>query len=229
MTVGIYKLHFNGTSKVYIGQSVNIERRYARHINAMSKGMASPKVQIAYNTFGKPQYEILCICSVEELDKNEIQYVSLYDSYEDGLNGTIGGDTNPRFIGTDNPNSLYKEEDYFNVLYFLGIPGYSWKEIAEITGVSKYVISHISALESHSWLKDKFPEEYAKVEAINKKGGRNYASMQGIVYPLIKSPSGEIYQVSHQTNFAKEHGLSQPKLCEVLHGNRKSHKGWTLV
>lgn len=229
MTIGIYKLQFNGTNKVYIGQSVNIEARHKKHIYNMRANNTSDKLQYAYNTYGEPKYEILHECTPEELDKYEIQYISLYDSYEDGLNSTVGGELNPVLVGTSNPNSMYKEEDYFNVLYFLGIPGYSWKEIAKITGVSKYVISHISSLESHNWLKDKFPEEYAKVEAINRNGGRNYATMQGIVYPLIKSPSGEVYQVHHQTNFAKEHGLSQPKLCEVLHGNRKSHKGWTLV
>ena len=116
-----------------------------------------------------------------------------------------------------------------NVLYFLSEPGYSWKEIEEITGVSKYVISHISSLEGHKWLKEKYPELYSKIENIKNGDGRRSAYMQGIFYPKIKNKYGVEYEVKHQTNFAKEHGLSQSKLCEVLHGNRKSHKGWTLV
>ncbi len=38
MTCGIYKLGFNGTDLVYIGQSENIESRYGSHIFNMARG-----------------------------------------------------------------------------------------------------------------------------------------------------------------------------------------------
>ena len=37
MTCGIYKLVFNGTAKIYIGQSLNIESRYRDHVYFLNK------------------------------------------------------------------------------------------------------------------------------------------------------------------------------------------------
>lgn len=230
MTIGIYKLEFKGISKVYIGQSSNIERRFIGHKQNMQNGTANKKVQAAYDIAGIPELYILEECSLEELDLKEGRYINLYDSIDNGLNvAEVGNRGLAPMHGTTNPSAKYAVEDYYNVLYFLSEPGYSWKEISSLTGVSEYVISHISSLESHGWLEELFPEEYAKVRHIKNSGGRNYAYMQGIFYPKIRGPDGEVFEVKHQTNFAKEHGLSQSKLCEVLHGNRKSHKGWRLV
>ncbi len=228
MTIGIYKLVFKGTYLIYIGKSINIEDRYKQHIyNLSNNNNSSSKLEWAYNLYGKPNYEILLECTEPELDINEIQLISLFNSYEKGLNTLIGGGFTPTMRGTDNPNSEYKDEDYYNVLYFLGQPGYTTKEIAEITGVSKYVVIHIAAEESHLWLKEKYPTEYKDMQELSKKTIKG--SERGTVYPKVKSPDGIIYEVHHQTNFAKEHNLLQPKLSEVLHGTRNHHKGWTLA
>lgn len=231
MACGIYKLNFPNTNLVYIGQSKNISRRYSHHLSHFRKldvtRVDLSKLEWAYVQYGNPTYEVLLECKESELNYNEIYFISLYSSYDKGLNSTPGGGDSPRLSGIDNPNSLYKEEDYFNVLYFLGQPGYTIKEIAEITGVSKYVISHIAAEESHLWLKDKYPKEYLDMQKLSEKTIQG--AERGKVYPLVKSPSGEIFSITHQTNFAKEHGLLQPKLNEIIKGTRKYHKGWSLA
>lgn len=224
MTIGIYKLIFNGTDKVYIGQSSDIEDRFNRHIYKLTKGISVPKLQQAYTLYGLPKLEILAECSIHELDAYEIETISIYDSVKNGLNSLSGGS---RVIGTNNPSARYSEEDYYNVLALLGTPGIPWKKISKDTGVSEYVISHISAKESHLWLKEAFPVEYSKLEDI-RISGRNNAYMQGIFYPNIVSPDGTTYEVKCPTRFAKEHGLLQPKLHEVLTGSRNTHKGWHL-
>lgn len=229
MTTGIYKLTFEGTKKVYIGQSGNCEARYTQHKNKLLKHKAPKKLQEAYNLYGMPIFSILDICSLDKLDDLEVSRIKEYNSYKEGFNNTEGGDATPILRGIDNGNALYTVEDYWNVLYFLGIPGYSWKEIEKETGVSHSVISHISSGESHHWLADKFPEEYEKLEVIrNSEIGRKSAFMQGIRYPRIISPEGIEYEVTHCTNFAKEHNLLQPKLHGVLTGTRGHHKGWHL-
>lgn len=230
MTIGIYKLEFKGISKVYIGQSSNIEARFANHKQSMQNRTANKKVQAAFDIAGLPELYILEECNLELLNLKETRYINLYDSIDNGLNiAEVGEGGLTSMHGITNPSAKYAVEDYYNVLYFLSEPGYSWKEISSLTGVSEYVVSHISSLESHGWLQELFPEEYAKVKHIRDNGGRRSAFMQGIFYPKIRSPAGEVFEVKHQTNFAKEHGLSQSKLCEVLHGNRNSHKGWRLV
>jgi hypothetical protein len=43
----------------------------------------------------------------------------------------------------------------------------------------------------------------------------------------LTDPSGEIYVTENLTDFAKQYGLSQGNLANVIHGKRKTHKGWT--
>ena len=43
----------------------------------------------------------------------------------------------------------------------------------------------------------------------------------------LTNPNGDIYVTDNLTDFAKRHGLSQGNLVNVIHGKRKSHKGWT--
>jgi hypothetical protein len=43
----------------------------------------------------------------------------------------------------------------------------------------------------------------------------------------LTDPNGEIYVTENLTDFAKQYGLSQGNLANVIHGKRKTHKGWT--
>lgn len=100
---GIYKITNLINNKIYIGQSKNIKLRYKAHLyNAFYKG--SPE----YNTplhraiylYGKNnfQLDVLKICSLEQLNKLEQYYISLYDSTNNkiGYNLTLGGDNGRR-------------------------------------------------------------------------------------------------------------------------------------
>ncbi|HTI13215.1 MAG TPA: hypothetical protein VL461_01435 [Dictyobacter sp.] len=45
---------------------------------------------------------------------------------------------------------------------------------------------------------------------------------------LIRRPDGAIYQVKNQLSFAREHGLRQSSLSQVLRGKWYSTQGWRL-
>lgn len=228
MTTGIYKLVFSNTTMVYIGQSLNIEYRYTNHINSLKNLRSPKKLQGAYNLYGVPSFHILEICSKEDLNILEIKYITEYDSFNSGFNATLGGENGPNLCGEANGMAQYKEEDYYNVLYFLGFPEYSFTEISEITGVSIRVIQKISTRESHIWLEDYYPEEYQKLKDINSIG-RNTA-MYNIIRPnsTIVSPEGIEYDVINLAEFANEHGLDRNKLGTVLNNKRHTHRGWHL-
>lgn len=210
---GIYLLRFSGTDKVYVGQSINILNRFKAHLRALKCGNNPKKLQEAYSKYGKPVLEIYKKCTADDLDKEEVEAMKKFKSVSQGFN------TLKNLV----------EADYYCVMYYLGISGYGIRQIAKITGVPEHIVYHISSGENHMWLKDKYPEEYSKVEYIRDNISRRGAYMCGFRYPKIKSPEGVEYEVLHVTNFAKEHGLLQPKLTEVLHGTRKHHKGWKLV
>jgi group I intron endonuclease len=72
--IGIYKI-ISPTNKVYIGQSINIEKRKKQYIK-LNKSCIGPKL---YNSLKKYSWEshiheILEECTLEQLDKKEIFY-----------------------------------------------------------------------------------------------------------------------------------------------------------
>jgi group I intron endonuclease len=82
---GIYKIT-SPSGRVYIGQSINIERRFRYY-----KGIACKEQIKIYNSLLKYGvdahiFEVLELCETEELNNRERHYQDLYDSVANGLN-----------------------------------------------------------------------------------------------------------------------------------------------
>lgn len=226
MTCGIYILKFNGTDKVYIGQSIDIEDRFIKHKSAFKRKASPPKLQSAFDTYGIPTLEILIEGTSSELNTLEKEAIEIFNCVDNGFN-TLKESGNPVMYGEKSGTSRYTNEQYISVLRLLvqKSPTLTKRDIEQITGISIYTIRHIAALESHTWLAEVCPVEYAELASIKQKLPHYF----GIQHPKLRSPEGILYDVIHVTNFAKEHGLLQPKLTEVLKGTRNHHKGWTRV
>ena len=92
---GIYKIT-SPTGKIYIGQSVDIKRRWQYHKSFTKTNLDS----ILYRSFAKysvdeHKFEILEECKKEDLNERERYYIELYDTFETehGMNLTKGGDS----------------------------------------------------------------------------------------------------------------------------------------
>lgn len=90
--VGIYKIT-NPKDKVYIGQSINIYRRWKQYFYLRRNCMG---VKL-YNSLCKYGYanhifEIIEVCKVEELSKREIYYKKLFNCAIEGLNTKLEDD-----------------------------------------------------------------------------------------------------------------------------------------
>ena len=88
---GEYKVyaHINKINgKIYIGQSVNIDRRIREHF---CRHDGTP-FHLALEKYGKENFiiEILEECEPEELNEKEKYYIDLYDSYNYGYNSSRG-------------------------------------------------------------------------------------------------------------------------------------------
>lgn len=81
MTSGVYQLRFG--AETYIGKSTNIERRWEEHLESMSLGKASKKLQSAYNRRGVPERIILFACHPDHIDLVETLMV---DRFKPSLN-----------------------------------------------------------------------------------------------------------------------------------------------
>lgn len=171
MTCGIYKLVFNGTNKVYIGQSENIENRFRRHIRDLLSNNHSIKMNIAYSTFGLPEYTILVECSPIDLNEFENETIEIYNAVDNGFNSCYKAEELPVGYGELNGNARFSNsqiEESFELL--VTNTSLSFEEISRITGVSKGTVSNISKGATHTWLAREYPEKY--IILMNLKGNR---------------------------------------------------------
>lgn len=227
MSIGIYKLSFNNTDKVYIGQSIHIEARYKEHLNSTKTPSNKSKLLNAIETYGICGYSILEECIPECLNDLEIAYISKFNSFKSGFNSTIGGTIGGGY-GEDHPASSLKNEDYYCILWYLSqIPTYTIKEIAEILDVSESIVENISSGTNHNWLHSLYPELYEIVSTLNSSR-RHYATETILSPIIILSPEGVQYQVTKVSSFCAKHDLHRGHFRGVLKGIVNNHKGWHL-
>lgn len=90
--IGIYKIT-SPTNKIYIGQSINIEKRKKYYQNAHCKGQKKLYASIIKYGFENHNFEIICECLENELNKLEEYYISYFNSFNTilGMNLDSGG------------------------------------------------------------------------------------------------------------------------------------------
>lgn len=76
--IGIYKIENLVNGKVYIGQSIHIERRWQEHCQPSSRSLIGKAIQ----KYGKEHFtfQVLDECTEEYLDELEERYISVYNS-----------------------------------------------------------------------------------------------------------------------------------------------------
>lgn len=179
MVSGIYKLNFNGTDKVYIGQSKDIYYRYNYHITSFKRNGAAKKLQQAYKDFGTPNLEILeempISYSEEFILEREIEYIIKYNSVDFGFNSNrasckiLPATYQSTLVGECNGHAAYSNEIYIQILKQLTNFKKNYKQIAQLLNVSEAVVISIGKGIQHKWLAKEFPREYVIVDKIFKR------------------------------------------------------------
>lgn len=90
--IGIYKITNKINGKVYIGQSIDIERRWKEHIQRDRTNTSL--IHLAIIKYGKDNFDFDIIeeCSQSELNEKEQYWIKYYNSFENGYNLTRGGE-----------------------------------------------------------------------------------------------------------------------------------------
>ena len=85
--IGIYKIT-SPTNRVYIGQSVNVEKRFNSYIRMYVKNQGQTKLHRSFLKHGveNHKFELVCECIESELNNYERYYQELYSCLNNGLN-----------------------------------------------------------------------------------------------------------------------------------------------
>jgi len=116
----IYKITVTPINKVYIGLDTNPEYKQGRWKTHRAESKNNPRNTLhkAMNKYGAENctYEVIDrdFTTVAELAIAEIFYIKQYNSFEDGLNGTAGGD------GLNVDLTKFSEEEIIQIRFALG-------------------------------------------------------------------------------------------------------------
>jgi group I intron endonuclease len=83
--IGIYKIT-SPNNKVYIGQSIDIERRFRHYKRLVCKEQIKIHNSLLKYGIDAHIFEVLELCETEQLNNRERHYQDLYDSVANGLN-----------------------------------------------------------------------------------------------------------------------------------------------
>lgn len=239
MTCGIYKLVFEGTNKCYIGQSVNIEKRFTQHIVSLQTGKASKKLLDAYKVYGVPTLFILKSCGTCELDEAEIYYIKEFSSVENGFNTYSTPYEFITFNGTEAANAKYSESLIVDTLMYLCIPGSSVSKAEVEFGIKAASVSAILAQKQHLWVFERYPEllKLARENTAitnkqtisnNPKLLYNYSAKYGSPVKVLDS-NNTVYDVYNINEFSRHHDISKSSLHRLISKQVAQTRGWRLA
>ena len=198
---GIYKIT-SPKGKFYIGQSINIDRRFNEYKNLWCKGQ--PKIYNSLKKYGVNNhlFEILEECSIDSLKKREVFYKKLFNSVNEGLNCELYD------IGSEGPRSKETINKIANTQR--GIPKKGgWHHSDE----SKKLKSELAKGKS----KPKgFGKKITQAKANNPNLGNSYKKR------IIDLNTGKIYNSC--TEAAQDNNISLSIISNSLNGLYKKSK-----
>lgn len=167
--IGIYKITNLVNGKVYIGQSVDINRRIKRHksraFNINSNGYGYPLYK-AIRKYGIDNFsfEVLEECAKDELNEKEIYYITKYDSWKNGYNQNEGGNSVTH-------NMKLTEDDVSAIILRLKTTRDNTKTIANDFNVAPRTIQSINTGDTYHRDVEKYPIRPHLNKLIDAKDG----------------------------------------------------------
>lgn len=211
---GIYKIENLINGKIYIGKSVNIEKRFRSHITDSfnkNKPEYNHLIHRAIRKYGTDNFsfEIIEQCKENELNKREIYWISFYDccildSKNKGYNMTRGGDGSS-YIDT---KKIYELWDH----------GFTITEIADMLHHDRHCVA----------LRLKEYENYTSEEGKTRKYDAVRKAQQRAVcqYDLHGNFINEYESIEEAS---RKTGVGYRSICSNVQGKTRSAGGfqWT--
>jgi len=215
---GIYKIT-SPTGKVYIGQSINIEKRF-EHYKYVNSIKGQPKLYYSFKKYGYKNhiFEILEECQIKQLNEQEIYWGLYFNVINEGLNCKLG-----------NQNSIISKETRLKMskkVFQYDLQGNfikEWSSISEISDtlkLSKGWLSHIIDHSTFTLKGYRFTSEKTKLIPITK----NYKNKK-IVFQYDRN-NIFIQQWSSAKEAAEKLGLFTQNITSCCRNETKSAGGF---
>ena len=150
MSIGIYKIENLLTHKVYIGQSIHIEKRWQEHCKPSSDSIISKAIR----KYGKENFsfEILEECAIDDLNQREEYYIRKYNSIV-----PYGYNIEERVDGNKNYFSAYSKEDFENIVFDIKYSSLSFLEISSKYDIDLSMVYYINRGDFHIIADEAYP------------------------------------------------------------------------
>lgn len=164
MSMGIYKIENQVNGHIYIGQSVNIQKRWNAHRECAFRETSHSynyPLSRAFRKYGIENFsfEIQEECERTQLDDRERYYIQKFDSFFHGYNQTMGGGSGSG--GTP-------KEHVIGIIHDLETTNMFHKEIAKKWGVSTEIVQGINT--GRYWKYDRIYPIQNRYIYIERKG-----------------------------------------------------------
>lgn len=215
----IYKIYFDGTDKVYIGQtSRTIDARFKGHCKAAFVDGSEYAVHRAMRKYGREHCHVELVEETDSPNEREQYWIKLYDSFNNGYNLTAGGEGTIT-IDRDEVVQAYSElGNQADIAASLGVDVHSVRKILKERSVEvanqqtinqqkngKPVLQYTLAGEFLSW----FPSAKAAAKHLGKieKNGKGAA---GHIFDVCtgkrKSAYGYIWRFANPDDLTEYSG-----------------------
>ena len=234
---GIYKITNKINGKVYIGQSVNIQRRWRNHKSAINDSFPIHK---AFKKYGLENFdfEVLEECCIEDLSKREQYYILYFNSLVPNGYNIVFGDIHQIKLTPDRINEIIKmlKETTLNSEQIGSIFGVSGRTVRAINSGESWkndnyiypirdklykITSHLKEIECKQCKKLFNPKNsqqiYCSVECSQRSQRKVERPSKEELYKLIKNNSfvavGKMFNVSDNAirKWCKEYNLPSRK------------------
>lgn len=241
---GIYIISNIKSKKVYIGQSQNIRKRlYDHRFKLNAEYHCNPHLQASWNKYGEKafKFEVLELCTVEQLDEREQHYLDIY--IPKGICYNVATDVQATNRGRkETPEARAKK-----IATRMANGGYN---VSEETREKLRIASsgHVHSEEQKEKMRiaatgrKHTPETCMKMSAMNKGKKHSPETRAKIIVQLkqaeaakiaahvknyvVISPNGEEQKITNLSKFCRENGLKKQGMTFVAQGKHKHHKGW---
>ena len=216
MTCGIYALYWPINGMIYIGRSINIERRTHSHKYELTNNTHNNyKLQKQYNKFLQPEIIILEICDPSEINTKEAYWIAEFNACTEGLN--ISDSDNVSYSGTETGKSKYTRFTILKVFSLLYKTELLLKDIAKRLKVNNSLPTNIAYNGQHMWLKEDYPEQYELMLLNNsKRAVRNKSGLNNPKSKYSKRQILKVFSLLYRTKLSKAKIGLRTKTSESL-------------